>query len=129
MNKTKQIFVGYFLLICLSATLIPFSLLHHHENEDHCHEINIKDESVLCHNKVYHKDIQEQTCDHNTHFSDWHDGCELCQFLITKRNQYTANKSKTPTAFTYSVDYFETNFSYYHRIDTYSILGRAPPTL
>ncbi len=73
--------------------MVPFNLLHHHhEEEAHCEHNSAEVESNPCHVRIYHATLSADVCDHKAHVSDNLENCELCKFISTQRQQYTANK-------------------------------------
>ena len=130
-NNTIRQLVAYFLLLCISATVVPFNLLHYHEEHEediHCDVSNIVAENDPCHISIYHGQNQEDKCEHTTHLSDVQDDCERCKFLTTQRHQYIANEHCAVIPIVLSQDFLITEASFLVRSSSNSTLGRAPPT-
>lgn len=128
MNRLANQLISCLLLLCISATVIPLNLLHHHEEETHCDITNAALENDPCHISSYHaSDFQKPHCEHNSHFNETHSHCEFCKFITSSRVKYTADKrySFIPTQLSEANITSECSFS------TSTLLGvifsRGPP--
>ena len=93
MNRLANQLISYLLLLCISATVIPLNLLHHHEEETHCDITNAVLENDPCHISIYHTNkSQKPHCEHKTHIDKEHNHCEFCKFITSSRVKYTTNK-------------------------------------
>lgn len=87
-DRNKQL-IAYFLLLCLSITLLPLIPLHSHEEDTHRCELNEDIENNLCHVTIYHSDYQDYQCDHDRHFSKTSEDCDFCEYLSSRRQLIT----------------------------------------
>ena len=93
MKSAKNQFISYFLLLCISATIIPLNILHNHKEETHCDKTNPTLENNPCHISSYHaSDFQKPHCEHKSHIDKEHNHCEFCKFITSHRHDYTATK-------------------------------------
>ena len=128
MTRLANQLVSYLLLLCISATVIPLNILHHHGEETNCDKSNTELENDPCHISSYHaNDFQKPHCEHKTHFQKEYNHCEFCKFITSNRDKYTANSrygfmpirlSEANTAFEFS--FFPSTVSSVH-------FSRGPP--
>lgn len=123
----KQI-LAYLLLLCIAVSAFPWDILHHHEEEISCENLEEDLENDLCHQKIFHtNELQDNHCDHQTHIDREQDHCEFCKFITSRHNNYVV-----PQIFTfheidvvekngYSEPFFSTNFT------SDVIYNRGPP--
>ena len=81
--------ITYFLLLCMMATVVPANLLHHHEEDGHCHGVSA---AVDHEEHVYncgHTATDHCPCEHESTVSETHEECLLCKSLLTENNQFT----------------------------------------
>lgn len=111
----------------MALVLFPIDYLHGHEKDTHqCHD-RFEFKNDLCHISIFHKELKEKHCQHEQHFVDSHEECELCKYLLSKKLDVVINANY------FTID--KTNFQTKYK-DTYSLLlscfkdqrlGRAPP--
>jgi len=128
-NNTAKKFISMLLLLCISVTIVPFNILHHHnEKETHCDLTNENAENNPCHISIYHaNDFQKPHCEHKTHIDKKHNHCEFCKFVTSSRVKYIANKrySFIPTQLSEANITFECSFSMSTFLGV--IFSRGPP--
>ena len=90
MNKVYSQIATYFLLLCMLAAIIPVNFFHQHIEKSHCDKTDASLENNPCHISVYHQQLNEENCEHTSHFSDFDEACELCKFLSPRRFYFTA---------------------------------------
>ena len=90
MKWQVKTFVAYFLLLCITVSIIPLNLLHHHEREEiPCNPANLSEENDLCHQTIYHSfSFENIPCDHQCHIEKEQEHCEFCQLLTTRLYNY-----------------------------------------
>lgn len=128
MSRIANKLISYLLLLCISATVVPLNLLHHHEEETHCDESNAELEKDLCHISSYHpNDILKEHCEHDIHFNEEHSHCEFCKFITTQRDRYTFGKqySPVPARPLQALIAFESSF--FHSSVLSVVFSRGPP--
>jgi hypothetical protein len=87
----KQL-IAYLLLLCLSATVIPLNLLHHHEEAAHCDNSDPTLENDPCHVSQFHAHDQSKThCSHEGHVGEVENRCEFCRHFSSVRYQYVSS--------------------------------------
>jgi len=129
-NRLVNYLISYLLLLCISATIIPLNLLHHHEEETHCDIENAAFENDPCHISSYHaNDFQKPHCEHKSHLNKEQNQCELCEFIISHRYTYIANKEYRGVTNLYPKP--QTLFQNSSVTDSFSkvIFSRGPPSL
>lgn len=94
MNRLANKLISYLLLLCISVTVIPFSALHHHEEETHCDITNVALENDPCHISIYHaNEIQKPHCEHKSHIDEINIECEFCKYVLSTRHTYIKYKN------------------------------------
>ena len=92
-NRIANQLISFLLLLCITATVIPFSLLHHHEETTHCDITNASRENDPCHISTYHaNETQKQHCKHKAHVHETNSDCKLCKFITSHRQVYTLSE-------------------------------------
>ena len=130
MNRLVHQITAYLLLLCLLATVLPFNLLHHHEEEAVCDLKNPVLENDPCHISIYHSnDAKSHACNHETHIQNNQVECNFCKFFHSLRNQKYTTGTKFSVIHTpqilkatpnHTVAVFKTDFFR-------SISNRGPP--
>jgi hypothetical protein len=77
-KATAFLLNGLFLL-----TILPIHLLHHHEENQICHEAHEAKALNICHLSLHHPDAIEH-CNHKLHFDRLSDDCQYCKILPHK---------------------------------------------
>ena len=90
MSNQFKIYISYFLILCITVSLIPLNLLHHHESPDIvCVDLDSSIESDPCHQEIFHSNaFTDFQCDHNTHLDRETEHCEFCELLTTRHSLY-----------------------------------------
>jgi len=114
-KKSKLLFgLSLLLVLCISFSSLPLSLLHHHDHENDCDiALNIP--------QKYKKEKDQYPKHYHTHESD----CYLCF------ENHLSNSFEKLTRFTFvlsaiSVQYFESNYAIQYTSPVL-VKGRAPP--
>lgn len=129
-NIKKQL-TCYFLLLCLSVTIVPFNqLLHHHDNDVYCDLSDETLENDPCHIASHHSsNVEKPHCEHKAHFEKAHAFCEVCKIVIPDRHIYVKNiyYPSFTLSFTKTLAIFDKSFFY----DSYSKknANRGPPVV
>lgn len=120
--------LSYLLLLCISVTVFPFNILHHHKEDIHCDVSNERLENDPCHISIYHpNESQKPCCDHKAHVDKEITICEFCKFLTSHWHIYTANKhySLIPALHVEASIAFENPF--FPNTFSKAIFSRGPP--
>ena len=125
-NRVQQL-ASWVLLLCMVATLLPLSALHHHEEHAH-HDHNPVAEEAHCHAAPEHQECQPQSCEHNGHLTPAQESCALCSFLTTESNEYTTNSQANYVVASVAVVALASATTKPLRSASSSIRGRAPPS-
>ncbi len=130
MRKRNKQLIAYFLLLCLSMTLLPSSAFsHNHKEESHSCEINTELEKNACHLSVYHSEFQENHCEHERHFSKSTEDCDFCEYINSRRQLLAFNEYEI-VLITPHIELVESQtLLIVHSNRDEPILGRAPPTI
>ena len=125
-NYFKQL-ISLTLLLCFVATLIPFNLIHEHDDSRICDDEHIDIVINLCHNSEYHWDSEAAKCEHEKHFNEISNDCELCKFINNQRFEFTLDQSTIdiPILLDQFLPQFDNSFTQFNTVR--SVLGRAPP--
>jgi len=129
MRKRNKQFIAYFLLLCLSTTLLPSNFFHSHEEGLHLCEINGQLEKNSCHVSVYHSDYQESRCEHNRHFSKSLEDCDFCKCISLRRQLIVFNNYQLVLITPFLELSESQELSFITSNSTECILGRAPPII
>lgn len=83
--RVNQLFsqlIAYFFLLCMTASVVPLNLFHHHVEESHCDLTNAALESDPCHLSIYHANaVGKHKCNHDAHLLPDYAQCELCKVI------------------------------------------------
>lgn len=128
MSQVKSL-VAYFLLLCITVSIIPLNLLHHHEEENLvCDPTNLSKENDLCHQTIYHADsIPDIQCDHHTHIDKDQDQCEFCQLLTTRHYNFLPPGIEWINPAFQSGEKVIFHKSFFSYIPSIALLNRGPP--
>jgi len=129
MRKRNEQLIAYFLLLCLSLTLLPSTPFHSHEEASHLCEINEELEQNTCHVSVYHNEYQENHCEHNHHFSKSVEDCDFCEYVNSRRQLFTFNDYQFLLIPPFTELHESQVFPYVNSNRDTRILGRAPPII
>ncbi len=129
MRRFVNPFLSGLLLLCFSVTVIPFSLFHHHhEDEEHCDASDVAHESNPCHVSIYHaNEVEKPKCKHEAHFSEKQIDCELCKIIISDRSKYVVAGGDQIWYDPILPDNVDSNFAEYARAETSVLFNRGPP--
>ncbi|MDJ0646935.1 MAG: hypothetical protein QNJ57_13220 [Flavobacteriaceae bacterium] len=111
----------------MAIVLFPLDSLHSHEKDaQQCHD-HFELEIDLCHVSIFHNESKENQCEHEQHFVDSVDECELCKYISLRKLEISLNHTSLDLD---TLD-FESNLKGYSsllpcQLSNY-ILGRAPP--
>ncbi len=130
MRKRNKQFIAYFLLLCLSTTLLPSStFFHNHEEESHLCEIGEELEKNTCHVTIYHNEYQENHCEHNHHFSKSVEECEFCEYISSRRQLFTFSDDQLVLITSFIEPSESLILSFKSSNCNERIQGRAPPII
>ena len=129
MKNPVKSYIAYFLLLCITVSIIPLNLFHHHESaEIICVNPESAEEQNPCHQVVFHSsNLQDVQCDHPMHLDREVEHCEFCELLTTRHNTYP------PTIFDWITPIFqygeEQTYISSHTLHTDSsvVFNRGPP--
>lgn len=112
----------------MALILFPSELVHGHETtENHCDD-HFSIEADLCHISVYHSSSSENHCEHDEHFVDSVEECELCDYITSRKIEIFLNSKSLTLEFITN----KTTESCGQLIATTPLidskLGRAPPS-
>lgn len=124
MKETIRQIVAGLLILCLVA---PFSHFHSHESDSHCHAEEVLHEvEACCVNNLDGNSIA-CACEYEYHIEALSDDCELCEYIVTQRQEFTMDDDYEEVVAIFTQDFpslelpaLVWGFSNNH-------LGRAPP--
>lgn len=89
MNHQVKTIIAYFLILCVTVSIIPLNLLHHHDEDQIACEKGSADAENPCSQIV---NFQAQSidfeCEHQTHLDSEQEHCEFCKLLTTRHFTY-----------------------------------------
>jgi len=129
-NRLTNQLISYLLLLCISVTIVPLNLLHHHKEEAHCDKSNNELENNLCHISSYHAhELDKAHCEHKTHFNKKHEHCEFCKIITVNRNKYVANSHYSFIPNQLSSTNIVIAYSFFPNAVSSVIFSRGPPVV
>ena len=90
MKNQVKTYIAYFLILCVTVSIVPLNLIHHHESfEIVCAELDPTEENNPCHQTLYHSaSFDDALCEHTTHLKKEVEDCEFCELLTTRHSFY-----------------------------------------
>lgn len=127
-NELRSRILSWFFIAAISFTMVPMDLFHgHHDHEEeHCHDGEVVD---ACHVALYHSDEADVTCAHESHFTEAHADCELCDFITNIRHEFDAATTQSLGIFSAEAELNGSTDGQFVRISTEVRTDRGPPAL
>lgn len=89
MKQQVKTIIAYFLILCVTVSIIPLNLLHHHDDDQIACENGPADAENPCSPTLsFQAQSIDFECEHQTHLDREQEHCEFCKLLTTRHFTY-----------------------------------------
>lgn len=128
MNRFVKQLIPYFLLLCISVSVVPFNLFHQHREEEiHCDISDAEHNNDHCHLSIYHAHEIENLCEHKSHINETDYHCALCDFITSHRDTYIGIAESSAASTASSSTLLSSGYSFNRTLFLNLVYNRGPP--